>query len=64
MKFSDIIFAIFLPLFFSCAAFAQLKNSFYDMEIPAGMEDSAALKMGEIMNIGFKRSSLFMYLHF
>jgi hypothetical protein len=47
MKFPAIISAILLPLFFGCAAFAQLKNSFYDMEIPAGMEDSSALKWGE-----------------
>jgi hypothetical protein len=47
MKFPVIISAIFLPLFFSCAAFAQLKNSFYDMEISAGMEDSSALKWGK-----------------
>ena len=46
MKFPAIISAILLPLFFSCAAFAQLKKSFYDMEIPAEMKDSGTFDRG------------------
>lgn len=63
MKFPAIISAILLPLFFSCAAFAQLKKSFYDMEIPAGMEDSATFNEQNGENRIYVRGRIFTYAY-